>query len=261
MRGEMRKKCARIMLKNEREQEILNILKVSGFVTVKILSERLFTSESSVRRDLGVLEKKGFVKRSYGGAELLQKTTNVLPFFTRAYTDVEQKSSIAKKAVELIKDGSIVFLDQSSTSFFLAQEISKRQGITIVTNNTEILNYLSDTSLCVHSSGGILSSVNRNCLIGQNAQRTFEGIYADIVFFSSKALSDNGVISDSTQEEVFVRNSMLANADKKVFLCSSSKFGNHSAYKQCTLNDVDYLISEDDSSLAKIKYSNFVEII
>lgn len=249
------------MLKNEREQEIINILKASGFVTVKYLSDRLFASESSIRRDLTSLEKKGIVKRSYGGAELITVSTNVLPFFTRAYSNVNEKISIAKKAAGLVKDGNIVFLDQSSTSFFLAQELSKMNGITVVTNNIEILSFLSGSLLTVHSSGGILSKVNRNCLIGRNAQKTFEDIYADILFFSSSSLSDDGVISDCTQEEVFVRKSMLSNADKKVFLCNSGKFGTHSAYKQCTLKEVDFLVSDGNSEAALSKYSGCVDII
>ena len=60
------------MLKNEREREIINILKNDdGFITVKELCEKLYASESSIRRDLTALEKRGIVKRTYGGAELI----------------------------------------------------------------------------------------------------------------------------------------------------------------------------------------------
>ena len=49
------------MLNREREQEILNILKISkGFVSVKQLCDTLFASESSIRRDLKALEQKGY---------------------------------------------------------------------------------------------------------------------------------------------------------------------------------------------------------
>ncbi len=235
------------MLKTEREEQIINILRNSGFVTVKNLSEILFASESSIRRDLTHLENKGIVSRSYGGATLITANTNVLPFYTRAFSNIEEKRKIAKKAVTLIRKGDIIFLDQSSTSFFLAREICNIKGITVVTNNTEILNYLSEYDITVHSSGGVLSNENRNCLVGRNAQKTFENIYADICFFSAKSLSSDGVISDCTEQEVFVRNSMLENADTKVFLCNSEKFDTHSIFKQCTLSDVNYIVSETDN--------------
>ena len=242
------------MYRNEREEQIINILRGTGFVTVKKLGEILYSSESSIRRDLTRLENKGVVHRSYGGAKLVMADTNVTPFNTRAFNNIDAKKEIARKAASIINDGSIIFLDQSSTSFFLAKEICERNSLTVITNNIEILNLLSQYDMSVHSSGGVLSKVNRNCLIGKNAQTTFENIYADFCFFSAKSLSSDGVVSDCTEEEVFVRKSMLQNAQRRVFLCNYSKIGTHSNFKQCSLNDVDYLICEKqiDSKIVNI---------
>lgn len=232
------------MLKTERQNQIYSLLMEKGVVSVKELSEKLFISESSIRRDLAVLEEKGFVKRSYGGAQIINSVETVMPFGMRTYKNVEAKRVIAKKGVELISNGDIVFLDQTSTSYFLAMEILKSKSVTVVTNNREILNLLAGSDLTVISSGGTVSRANNNCLLGQSACRSFEEIYADIVFFSAKSLSDDGVVSDFSQEEVFVRNAMFSTASKKVFMCDSSKFHTHSAYKQCTLSDMDYFITE-----------------
>lgn len=237
------------MLNKEREQEIINILKVSnGFVTVKSLCETLFASESSIRRDLISLERRGLVKRTYGGAELVTNFSNIITFNQRTQQNVNAKRDIAKKATSLIKDGDIVFLDQSSTSLYLANELVNRSGLTIVTNNTEILIRLANSNLKVISSGGYLSSENRNCLIGGDARQTFENIYADIMFFSTKSITFDGIISDCSREEIVVREAMMKNAATKVCLCDSTKFGIHSPYKQCHLCDVDYFVSEEDSS-------------
>lgn len=235
------------MLKNEREREIINILKAeNGFTTVKTLCEMLYASESSIRRDLTALENRGVIKRTYGGAELVTNFSNVISFNKRSHHCLEAKKIIAKKAATIIKDGDIIFLDQSSTSFYLANEIINRNSLTVITNNIEILCLLSDSKINVVSSGGFLSPLNRSCLIGADAHSIFENTYADIVFFSTKSLSYDGIISDCTREEVTLRNSMLKNSGKKVFLCDSEKFGTKSAYKQCTLSDVDYLISENE---------------
>lgn len=243
------------MLNKEREQEILNILKVTnGFVTVKSLCDTLYASESSIRRDLQSLEKRGLVKRTYGGAELVTNFSNIITFNQRTQQNINAKRLIAQKAATLIKEGDIVFLDQSSTSFYLANEITNRSGLTVVTNNTEILVRLANSKIKVISSGGYLSSENRNCLIGGDARQTFENIYADIMFFSTKCISTEGIISDCSREEIIVRNAMLKNSAKKVFLCDSTKFGIHSPYKQCELSDVDYFISEEDNAKAFSSY-------
>lgn len=236
------------MLKNERERQILTYLQNKGYATVKELSQLLFASESSIRRDLTDLESMGNIRRSYGGAEIINTATNVLPFGTRAYDSISEKRVIASKAAELIKEGDIIFLDSSSTGYFLAMEIMDRTDITVVTNSVEILGLLSVGKAAVHSTGGTLSRDNRICLIGRNAEKGFEEIYADKAFFSAKAVSEDGVISDCTQEEVFVRNSMLKNAGEKVFLCNFAKIGKKSAFIQCSLRDVDIMICERDVS-------------
>lgn len=243
------------MLNKEREQEILNILKMSnGFVSVNQFCETLFASESSIRRDLKSLEARGLVKRSYGGATLITNYSNIITFNQRTRQNINAKREISKKAVELINDGDIIFLDQSSTAFYVANEIINRNSLTVVTNNIEIMMLLSNSSIKVISSGGFLSNENRNCLIGSDAQKTFENIFADIMFFSVKALSDDGIVTDCSREEITVRNKMLNNSRKTVLLCDSSKFGRLSAYKQCDLSVIDFFISENESAK---KFNNF----
>ena len=250
------------MLKNEREREIINILKCEDrFITVKELCERLYASESSIRRDLTALENRGIIKRTYGGADLLTNFSNVISFDKRYHHSIEAKKAIAKKAAKLIADGNIIFLDQSSTSFYLASEIVNRNSLTVITNNIEIMCLLSNSGIKVVASGGFLSPENRNCLIGPDAHNVFENTYADILFFSAKSLSDDGIISDCTREEVALRNSMLKNSAKKIFLCDSEKFGTRSAYKQCTLLDVDYLISENESAKKFAHISSLLKIL
>ncbi len=234
------------MQKSERQSEIYAFLAEKGYASVEEISQAVYTSSSSVRRDLDDMEKRHLVKRGWGGAEIIRSRTNVSSFSTRAHKRSVEKEIIAEKAVKLIHDGDIVFLDQSSTAFFLAQRLAEFKNLTVVTNNLEILILLSETDIVLHSSGGTVSRKNPNCLIGYPAQKTFEGIFADIAFFSTHSLSDEGVLSDCTEEEIHVRNSMLKNSVKKVFLCDSSKFGTRSSFIQCTISDVDEIISDTE---------------
>lgn len=250
------------MHKSEREREIISIISDNdGFVSVKELCLKLFASESSIRRDLTTLENRGIIRRTYGGAELITNFSNVITFEKRAYHNTEAKKIIAKKATKLIPDGAIIFLDQSSTAFYLANEVSGRSSLTVITNNIEILSLLSNSKIKTFSSGGFLSSDNRSCLVGADAIQIFESTYADMAFFSTKSLSEDGIISDCTREEVMVRNSMLKNAAKKVFLCDSEKFGKRSPYKQCSLCDIDVFVSEKDASTRFKELANQVEFL
>ena len=250
------------MLNREREQEILSILKTTnGFVTVRQLCESLFASESSIRRDLKALETRGLVKRSYGGAVLESNYSNIVTFNHRTRQNISAKREIAQKAAGLIKDGDIVFLDQSSTAFYLAGELIDRSSLTVVTNNIEITMLLANSKIRLISSGGFLSNENRNCLIGGDAQRTFEHVFADIMFFSVKAISDDAVVTDCSTEEIAVRHAMLKNSDKKVLLCDSTKYGHRAPFKQCDLCDVDYLIGEGNAAQHFAAFQNKIKLL
>lgn len=250
------------MLNKEREQEIISILKTTnGFVTVKQLCDTLFASESSIRRDLKALEGRGLIKRHYGGATLVSNFSNIVTFNHRTRQNTKAKKEMARKAVSLINDGEIIFLDQSSSAFYLANELIHRNSLTVVTNNIEIMMLLSNSGIKLISSGGFLSDENRNCLIGGDAQRTFENVFADIMFFSVKAISDDGSVTDCSREEIVVRNAMLKNAQKKVLLCDSSKFDKRAPFKQCELGDIDYLIGEEDAAQHFSKFQNKVKLL
>ena len=233
------------MIKTQREQQILNLLTENdGFLDVLSICEKLFTSQSSVRRDLKRMESAGLIERTHGGARLNENFSTIINFNERFAQNSYEKTIIAKKAVSLISDNSVIFLDQSTTAFFLAKELPNKSTLTVITNNVEILRFLSNTQINVICSGGQLFTKNRNCLIGIDAENIFIHTFADFAFFSCKALSADGIISDCSREEVVLRNCMLKNAKQKVFLCDKTKYNSRSTFTQCNLSSVDYLISD-----------------
>lgn len=236
------------MLKFERQQQILNVLQTRRRSSVKELSKLLYTSPSSIRRTLVDMENLRLVKRSYGEVELCDSTAFILPQNLRMNKDALQKKQIVKKAASLIKDGSVIFLDHSSTCTHLAFEITQKKGITVITNNIDIVMYLKDFSINVICSGGRVCPDDVDALVGVDAERIFENTRADFTFFSTHALSEDGTIYDCVYETVALRGKMLKNAEKKVCLCTENKLGTASIYKQCTLRDIDYLVCESDKA-------------
>lgn len=234
-----------------RELQIIKyMIEHDGVASVKQLAKELYASESSIRRDLASMSKQGLVKRNYGGARLTSEGAKNQVFSSRKGQNVVPKRAMAQKAISLIKENDILFLDQSSSSYYVAEALMTSPNcpsgtLTVVTNNLMIQNLLSNSDIKVISSGGTLSFKTRHCLLANDGCCAFQNIYANIAFFSTHALSQDGVISDNTDwDEVAIRNAMIRNAAKKVYLCDSLKFGKRSAYTQCTLRDVDVLISD-----------------
>ena len=171
------------MYQKERKQQILYLLQEKNEMTVAELSRLLFTSESSIRRDLQTMELSGLVKRTHGGVKLLSDNPTIVPFASRLHYKVAEKKKMAKKALSYIQDGQVIFLDQSSSALFLAHELVNRRQVTIITNNIEILATMAKSELKVYASGGYICPTNRNCLIGEDAHEIFRKTHADLLFF------------------------------------------------------------------------------
>lgn len=236
------------MLKSERQEMILEILQERKYITTQELAEKIFSSYSSIRRDLEELESAGFINRSYGRVELSNRNSLLISYPIRINKNSEQKSIIAKKAAALIQEGDTIFIDPSSSSSFFAKELLQLRGITVITNNVEVLSFMSQSNIDVICSGGIQTSPNRYALVGPIAENTFRTIHADWAVFSARSLTKDGLIYDVHYNETALREVMLKNADKKLFLCDSSKLETTSTYYQCSLSDINYLVCDSDKA-------------
>ncbi|MBQ7039889.1 MAG: DeoR/GlpR transcriptional regulator, partial [Clostridia bacterium] len=109
----------------ERQKIILEQLKENGAVLVSKLSVELGVTEETVRRDLEKLEAKELLLRTHGGAIPLENTKMELSLEKRKNTNTEIKEQLAAEAAKFIVPGDTIFLDASTTTFYLAKELKR----------------------------------------------------------------------------------------------------------------------------------------
>ena len=236
------------MVNSQRQNQIMDMLLDEGYMSVEKLAKRVHISESSIRRDLAALEKKGLIHRSYGGAEPTHADSVNISFSTRMLVNQQKKKQIAQVALNLIKHGNVIFCGSGSTVQFLVQLLPSLKGLTVVTNGIEALYYLSQNNVRTISTGGMVSEDNNNTLIGSKALSFWKGMRADIAFFSAQTIDSDGNIFTSYENEIDNTLAMLSSATTKVLLCDSSKIGKNSTFLIGTLRDVDILICDKDLS-------------
>lgn len=234
------------MYKCERENEILELLNETEYATVDYLARKMNISSSSIRRDLKNLEERGLVNRSYGGVKIANATGKCIPFSLRSHENSLQKKQIAKAAAALINTGDIVFLDGSSTAYFVAELLPAIGGVTVITNSIDVISYLSRYDVKTYCTGGEISNENKAVLTGGYAQDFLSRIRADVAIFSVQAVSANGDFFDCYSEEVAIRNQMLKNARRRILLCDSSKWNRTSTFYQGSVRDIEYVVSDRD---------------
>ena len=237
---------------SKRQKDILDLLKKDSFMTVKSLSQTMFISESSIRRDLTKLQSQGLVRRTHGGVSSVETVDRVLSLNSRMTKNIVGKKKIAKKAASLLEDGQIIMLDGSSTSSFLLPYIAEHRDITLFTNNMLTALKAIERGINTHCIGG--KSVNGSpVLSGEEAYRAVSSLRPDITFFSSQCVDINGIISDYTAEENYLRSLMLQCTRHSAFLCDSDKFNTSAFYSLTTLKEIDYVVFDIEWKQLKMK--------
>ena len=218
------------MLEVERFEKIMEYLREKKTAPVNVLAKRLFVSEATMRRDLSELERKGLVKRLHGGAILLDGANQELPLYLRERQNTDAKRIISEKASHHIVEGQTIFLDASSTAQYLIKYFE----------NYQKLNSLSHRIYC---TGGLLLH-NSSAYVGDFAADFVRNFNADIMFFSSRGVSESGQITDASREETYIRQVMLQQSRKHIFLCDHNKIGQVYCYNLCNVSQLDDYITD-----------------
>ncbi len=247
----------------ERQKMILDILATNGSVFVSRLSSELGVTEETIRRDLEKLEKKECLRRTHGGAVPIDGSTYELSLEKRKATNTEAKIRLAQKASQYIVSGDTVFLDASTTTFFIAKEIKNMKNVTVITNSIRVLNELVGIeAIKVIAVGGVSS--NNQSFVGNLAEKSIEENYfANKMFFSSKGVTADAGVLESNEEECGIKQRMIQNSNEKFYICDSTKIGRIGFEKLSEFDKLNKFITDcdlDKALLDKLTENN-VEII
>lgn len=238
------------MYQKERHDAILSEMKKHGYVTVKYLTQKLHYSTATVNRDLNELERQQLVKRSYGGAELVEHHGIPLPY---RYDKMRvEKRLIGLAAAAFVKPGDTIFMDGSTTAQSMAQFLTEIEDITVITNNIALVGFLSEYGVRVICLGGKILEPP-SMLNGDITVANASVFRADKMFFSTGSITDDGKIGDGTY--YLMHKTMAENSEKIFFLADHDKLNVKTPLYLFDLSRVDYVISDYDfSEETKQKY-------
>lgn len=236
-----------MMFYSERQEELITLLKKEKSMRVSSIAAKLFTSESTVRRDLTALEKEGLVRRTFGGAVICESENPDEPLVIRNTKNQKAKSEIAYRAAELVRDGMVLFLDGSSTAAHLVSHLARFRDLTVITNSPATSIALGECGIRNFCTGGEFSSPSVS-YVGGYAVDFIRDFHADIAFISCRGFSDDGLLTESNVDFVHIKKQMMKNAKRRVFLCDSSKFGRVFSHRLADKSDFDDIITDEKRS-------------
>jgi DeoR family transcriptional regulator, aga operon transcriptional repressor len=240
------------VLNEERQREILEILKREGRVVVVDLAQKFRTSQVTIRKDLEILDAKGRIHRTHGGAlPILEGALEDPSLREKERLHRKEKLQIAAAAARMVSEGQVVILDSGTTTTAIAHELRSFQTLTVITNAVNIAAELSGSSVDVILTGGNLRQ-NSFSMVGPIAEETLRRLHADILFLGVDGFDVQYGVSTPNLLEATVNRVMMDAAKIAVAVCDSSKFGKRSLSLIAPLGAIQYVITDRGISKADL---------
>jgi DeoR family transcriptional regulator, fructose operon transcriptional repressor len=228
----------------DRRAREAELLKEKGFMSLLELISHLGVSESTVRRDLEVLEEQGTVRRTHGGAVYVKETGAFrLAFADRQTTAAAEKEAIARAVAEMIPVGGTVIIDGGTTCYQVARAIQGRR-LNVITNSLPIATLLSaDMMTEVTLIGGYLYP-RTGVALGAMAEQQLAALHGSRLILSCAGFDEEGAFN-ANQMMVDLERRMMRTADETILAIDHTKIGCRSVVKLCDASDIDVIVTDD----------------
>jgi len=230
---------------SERHGKILKKLKDSGKVSVQNLSDELYVSEVTIRKDLRILEDKNLLFRTHGGATQSNPYTSDRHVEVKAKIQAEEKTAIAKEAVKLIGDNDSIILASGTTILALAREINPKNSLNIITSALNVsLELAGREHVEITQLGGQLRP-SSSSVVGKYSEQFLDNITCGILFLGVDGIDLEFGITTTNLLEASLNQCCIDVAQYTVVLADSTKFGKRGFSRISNLDQIQHIITDE----------------
>lgn len=242
------------MITAERHHIILDLLSRNGVVDLQNLLQRTKASESTIRRDLAILEEQGLLKRIHGGATLPYSKIDEPTMQDKSSKNLHDKQTIAEYAASLVRDGDCIYLDAGTTvSEMIPSLINKK--IVIVTNGMMHADALASAKITTYLIGGRIKE-NTKAIVGSVAQENLKQYRFDKCFLGMNGIDAKFGFTTPDPEEAILKKIAIELAEEAYVLADKSKFTETFFAKVANVEQATIITSNVEQSLVQ----QYVEI-
>ncbi len=221
------------LVRDSRQPEVrrvylLNRLQHEGRLSVRACSDALGVSEVTIRNDLAVLEREGLLQRTWGGAMPPQQLRPEGSFMARLQEHRSEKERIAVAAAAQVHDHDTIFLDASTTAYYIAQQLKERQDLTVITNGMYTALELGPLPAITTIVIGGQVRGDTGSLVGTLSAELLAKLHVGKGFFSAQGLTLSKGLMESTIVEGQLKELVIKHVDQVVAVLDASKLGSTS---------------------------------
>jgi len=228
-----------------RQRRLLEIVQARGAMSIHDLCSYLRVSDATVRRDLGVLDRKGLLSRTHGGVVANSIVKFDPPESARLRTNEDEKRRIGEAAIEQLEGTETVMIGAGTTALSIAMNARRKPNCTFVTNSLGISQILKDQGIEQHYViGGSYLPLN-DSFCGSIAIATIRTLAFDVAFLCVSAIDvRRRAISSGNEVHAQVLREIIAVSRKNVVVADHSKFRAAAFTQIASFDDLDEIITD-----------------
>ncbi|GLW66865.1 DeoR family transcriptional regulator [Actinomadura rubrobrunea] len=229
----------------ERRRRILELVRANGALSLRQLAEAVQSSEVTVRRDVRALEADGLLSRHHGGASLPGELSREPTHLQKAQVAAAEKAAIADLAAALVEDGDAIVVGPGTTTLALAQRLTGRTELAVVTNSLLVAQALAGSPrIEVMLTGGLLRG-STQALVGSEAERALAGLRVRRAFISGNGLTAERGLSTPNLQVASADRALAAAAEEVVVLADHTKIGVDTMVQTVPAERIDHLVTDE----------------
>lgn len=237
----------------ERHQHILSSLKQEGQVNVLDLCEKLSVSSVTIRKDLKLLEDKGLLFRTHGGATANNPYTTDRSVNEKEKIQSTEKMNIGAAAASLLVPNDSILIASGTTVLALARNIQPKSNLTVITSSLNIALELNrHPEIEVMQLGGVLRK-SSSSVTGPYAESVLADFSCSKLFLGVDGIDLDFGLSTTNVMEAHLNRQMIKVSQKTIVLADSTKFGKRGFGKICGFDDIDQIITDSGISDYTVK--------
>jgi DeoR family transcriptional regulator of aga operon len=235
---------------NRRSEQIVKFLLSAGTATIEELLAVAGSSAPSIRRDLARLENRGLIRRTHGGAALVEPLLYEPFRYDSSFLAREQRFAVEKRhiglaAAELVLAGQTVGLTAGTTTTHVGRSLRHRDKIQVITNAINIgMELCNQPGIRTYLTGGVVPWAWSFSLTGNAALTFLDDVYMDKVFLSVTGLDAERGATTLETDEALVYRKMIKQSKQVIVTADSSKLGKVNPAFICPTSEIHILITD-----------------
>jgi DeoR family fructose operon transcriptional repressor len=214
------------MLARERQDIIVRLVHERGSVTTQELMAMLGASESTVRRDLEVLDKQHQLSRVRGGATATISRARLIlhdaSVAQKRDVNTVAKRAIGVRAASLVGPDDFVYIDAGTSTMQLAEAITQTEA-TYFTNSIPHAQLLLAKGCKTYLPGGMVKPLTE-ALVGEATIASLENLHFTLGFWGTNGISREAGFTTPEYSEARVKEVSMVHTLRRYVLADQSKF-------------------------------------